>query len=137
MDLNDDGDAQSYPNAFGPTTGRTPKANTQALAPMLESHHLVLANTLYPHAPKFLGSKWTSRIDHIALPHTTTPKIRQTYVDQRPGDKHQAIVPKDRTSTSLAKRDHRPLTINVDLTLRYQAPPPNTIPGIMRLRPTC
>ena len=78
MDLNDDGDALTYPNVFGPRAGLTPKANTQAPAPMLESHHLVLANTFYPHGPTFFGSEWTSRTDHIALPYTTTPKIRQT-----------------------------------------------------------
>ena len=102
MDLNDDGDAQTYPHVFGPTAGRPPKANAQALVPMLESHHMALANTFHPHGPTFYGSKWTSRIDHIALPNTTTPKIRQAYVDHRAGDKRQAIVPRIRTNTSLA-----------------------------------
>jgi hypothetical protein len=83
----------------------------------------VLANTYRSHGPTFYGASWTSRIDHIALPSALLPRLRDAFVDHQAGDKLQIIVPRIRTQASIARRDHRPLTIFIGIALEYQGPP--------------
>ena len=44
-------------------------------------------------------------------------------MDHWAGDRLQLIVPKIRTSATLARRDHRPLTLFADLALPYAGEP--------------
>ena len=123
MDLNDDGCASALPGVFGPCQGRPPKANATTIAAKLTAHHLAMANTFHPHGPTFYGTTWTSRIDHIAVPTAALPRLRKAFVDHSAGDALQLIVPKTRTNASIARRDHRPLTIFIGISLSYDGPP--------------
>jgi hypothetical protein len=129
MDLNDDGFASALPRVFGPCQGRPPKANATTLAAKLTTHHMALANTFHPHGPTFYGTTWTSQIDHIAVPTAALPRLRTAFVDHNAGDALQTIVPKTRTNASIARRDHRPLTVFIGISLSYDGPP--------RRSPTC
>ena len=118
-DLNDDGCASALPGVFGPCGSRPPKANATTLATKLARHHLALANTFRPHDPIFYGPAWTSRIDHIVAPAATLPRLHAAFVDHKAGDAPQLMVPKNRTSISIARRDHRPLTVFLGTHLSY------------------
>lgn len=109
MGFNDDGCVAALLDVFGPCQGRLPKANATALAAKMVSHYLALVNTFRPHGPTFYGATSTSRINHIAVPTATLPRLRAAFVGHDAGGAFQLIVPKTRANASLTRRDHRPL----------------------------
>ena len=115
MDLNVDGCARALPDVFGPCP--PPKGNATTLADKLASHHLVMVKTFRPHAPRFYGASWTSRIYHIAAPATTLPWLRSAFVEYSAGDTLQLIVPRVCAIASLARRGHRPIKVFLGVVL--------------------
>ena len=130
-DLNSEVDASANPrpdsNVFPQRTTRGPNNNAIQLGVTLGKHFMQTSSSFVNHAPTFYGTTWTSHIDFICFPEAIFPHIRKVYVDQEAGDRLQLIVPRIRTQQTLARRDHRPLTVVVNLSLlQYEGEPRRT-----------
>ena len=108
--------AMSKSASVGTANPAPENTNGRLLRQFAERHHLCFGNTFFRCSPTFYSNdgRSTSRVDYLLLPQALRPQIQSCEVWDRAGDALQLI-------DCNARRDHRPLVLNVTIRLRYGA----------------